>query len=86
MWGMGEDPTVDNKYAIPALSFTPEESEEIGEITTNINTYAEEMALRFITGDASLDEYDDFVARLNDLGMQRLIEIYQGGFEAFLVK
>ncbi len=82
----GDDPTSDNAYAIPTLSFSPEAAEEIGDLSADINTYAEEMVLRFITGDAPLSEYDDFVDRLNELGMQRLIELYQEAFDAFLVK
>ena len=85
-WGIGDDPTCDNAYALPTLAFTPEAATEMGKIKTNIDTYAEEMVLRFITGSAPLSEFDAFVEQCNALGMQRLIEIYQEAYEAFLAK
>lgn len=84
--GLGDDPTVDNSYALPGLSFTTEQADELASIQSNIDTYASEMSLKFVTGDESLDNYDAFVERLNQLGMQRLIEIHQDAYDAFLAK
>ena len=84
--GLGDDPTVDNSYALPGLSFTTEQADELASIQNNIDTYASEMALKFVIGDESLDNYDAFVDRLNQLGMQRLIEIHQEAYDTFLAK
>lgn len=81
-----DDETVDGAYAMPTLSFTTEASAEIGKLTTDINTYAEEMILKFITGAASLDQFDEFQKNVQSLGMDRVLELYQQAYEQFLAK
>ncbi|MDL2233824.1 extracellular solute-binding protein [Ruminococcaceae bacterium OttesenSCG-928-L11] len=86
-WGMGDDPNpCDNAYALPTLSFTTEAASEIGKLTTDIDTYAEEMILKFITGATPLSEFDTFVKNCEALGMPRLIQLYQEAYDAFLAK
>lgn len=85
-WGVGDDPTCDNAYALPTLSFTAEEAAEVGRLTNDIYTYAEEMVLKFITGAESLDKFDEFAENIQNLGMPRLLELYQNAYDKFLAK
>ncbi|MCI8442207.1 MAG: extracellular solute-binding protein [Provencibacterium sp.] len=82
----GDDPTSDGAYAMPTLNFMPEIATEIGTLQTNVDTYADEMILKYITGVEPLSSYDSFVAEINNLGMPRLIEIYQTAYDALLNK
>lgn len=82
----GDDPTADTNYVLPSLNFSTEAASEISTLVTNINTYGEEMILKFITGATPLSEYDNFVAEINNLGMPRLLELYQEAYEALLSK
>ena len=84
MWS--DDETVDSAYVLPTLAFTPEEADEVGTLTTNINTYAEEMVLKFITGSAPLSEFENFQAQIEALGMPRLLELYQNAYNQLLSK
>ena len=60
----------DGEY-VPALKFTSEETKSINEIRTNLKTYVEESAARFITGDLSLEkDWDKYVSELEKLGCQ----------------
>lgn len=85
-WGVGDDPTCDNAYALPTLSFSTEDATEVGKLTNDINTYAEEMVLKFITGAEPLDKFDSFVSNVEKLGIVRLLELYQKGYDEFLAK
>ena len=72
----------ENNYRIN-LTFTDDEMEEKGFIETNIKTYVEEEALKFITGEKPMSEYENFVLYLNDNGGKRLEEIYAGAYARY---
>lgn len=68
----------------PAFPPTPEESEEISALLTDINAYIEEMRVKFITGEMSLDsDWDTYVETLNKMGLERYIEIKQQQYERY---
>lgn len=62
-------------HALPILSYTAEESDTIGKITTNISTAVAEWSLGFIMGTISFDQWDAYVATLEDMGLQQAVEI-----------
>ena len=67
-------------------SLTTEESTESSSIVTAINTYAAEMALKFLTGEESLDKFDSFVETLNGMNLSRYLEIKQAAYDRFTVR
>ena len=71
-----------NNYGIN-LTFTDEEAEESGYIATNIQTYVGEEALKFITGEKDMSEYDSFITYLKKNGAQRLEEIYAAAYSRY---
>jgi len=60
------------------------ESAEYNQIAGDIITASSEQALRFITGDRSLDEYDTFLADMEAMGLGRLIELKQAAYDRYL--
>lgn len=62
-------------HALPPLAYTAEESDTIGKITTNITTAVAEWSLGFIMGTISFDQWDAYVATLEDMGLQQAIDI-----------
>lgn len=66
---------------IPSLYFTVEEQNEIDILSTDITKYTDENAAKFITGDKKLDEYDEFVATIKKMKIDRFIEIYQQAYD-----
>lgn len=50
---------------------------------TAINTYLEEMFIKFLMGNESLDKFDSFVKQLEDMGIRDVIDIYQGALERY---
>lgn len=69
----------ENNYRIN-LTFTDEETEETGFIETNIKTYVEEEALKFITGEKPLSQYNEFISYIEQNGGKRLEEIYEAAY------
>lgn len=81
-----DDPTVDSTQVLPAFSLSAEASEARSNLMTDINTYVDEMTLKFITGVTSLDEFDAYLAQLQRMGIEDAIAITQAQYEAFMNK
>ena len=63
--------------ALPMMSYTEQENEEIATLTTDINAYINEYMAQVVTGAQSLDEtWDTYVATMNNMGVERLVQIY----------
>ena len=67
-------------------SQTAGESAEVSSIYSPISTYAEEMALKFLTGEESLDNFDAFIARLDSMNLKRYLEIQQAAYDRFITR
>lgn len=66
---------------------TSEESAEVAALETDINTYFNEMYLKFITGEESLDNYDKFIETLKStFKVDRYIEIKQNMYNRYLTR
>ncbi len=69
------------------LSYTTEESEERAEIQTDIETYQEEMRLKFITGQADIDaEWDTYCQTLIDMGIEDVEAIEAAAIARYMEK
>jgi putative aldouronate transport system substrate-binding protein len=70
----------------PNPMMTLEETEELRQIGTQINDYIGEMVARFVTGELDIDaEWDSYVSALNEMGLERYLEINQIAYDRFLV-
>ncbi|WP_284644539.1 extracellular solute-binding protein [Paenibacillus silviterrae] len=67
----------------PFITPTDSESKELAKLTTAIKSYKEEMQLKFIMGKEPMENYDKFVAQLNQLGLPKVIEIYQAALDRY---
>ena len=81
-----DDLTIDSAQVLPAFAFSAEASEERSSIMTDINTYVDEMTLKFITGVTPLTEFDNYMAQLQAMGIEDAIAITQQQYEAFMNK
>ena len=74
-----------DKYAggqFPNVLGTPEQSEAIVGIQSDMDTYRDEMILKYIMGVESLDSFDEFVEMLYKLGLEDLKNIKQDQVDA----
>ncbi len=68
------------------LSLTSEETEELAGIMTDINTYRDEMTLRFIVGDEPIANFDTFVRTIEGMGLARAAEIQNAALDRYLAR
>lgn len=66
-----------------AVTMTTEESDEFYAKYTDIGTYAQTELLRFVVGEDSMDQWDDFVETCKSMGIDQCVEIYQGAYDCY---
>ncbi len=78
LWGNATDLA----YVLPKLSLTDEESDVYNGNVADIETYAQESILSFITGAMDINtEWDTYVSTLESMGVQENMEIYQAALD-----
>ena len=75
------DTTMDHMY--PNATPTTEEADELATITSEMETYVNEMILKFVLGTKSFDEWDEYVADVESFGLDRAIEIKEAALERY---
>jgi len=80
-------PEVTDITSIPGgVSLTTEESAEAAKLLSDILTYAGTEITKYIIGDNSMDSYETFTSTLEDMGVDRVVEIYQAAYDRYLNK
>lgn len=74
---------IDWKYPMYA-TMTVEESERFNAINGDVATYVEEMQAKFIIGEVSLDQFDQFVTTIKSLGMEEAVQIKQNAYDRYM--
>lgn len=72
-----------DKHALPPITPTAEESKEFSTIMNEINTYRDEMTLKFIFGQESIDNFDKYVENIKSMGLERALEIQNAALERY---
>lgn len=75
-----EEGTVEYAPLYPSLS--EEDNDRATTLQSNLNNVFDQEIDKFITGQRSLDEWDDFVATLETQGASELAEIYNNAYQA----
>lgn len=71
----------------PSVIFTAEETEERSTLKTDIQNYMKTMKAQFITGELDIDaNWDAYLAELDKMGLDRLLEIEQAALDRYLAK
>lgn len=78
----------DYSYNMPsAITFTEDESNRSSVIMTDIDTYMQEMASKFVSGRASLDtEWDAYIKQLETMGINEVIAIQQAAYDRYIAR
>lgn len=69
----------DEKLMIP--TFTEKENIELSTYATDIEAYADENIVKFITGAKPLSEWDKYVSTLNKMQLDKYLAIYQAAYD-----
>lgn len=68
------------KYMIPALPFSDAQNKEIRSTMADINTFVEEGVSNFIIGNEPIENFDLFVEKINGMGIERILDIYNEAY------
>ena len=60
---------------------TDEENERISELTSDFETYYQELLTKLILGQQSVDDWDTYIAEMQELGLDELISITQDRYD-----
>lgn len=64
--------------SVPELFFNQEQATEFTEMETQISSEIQQSVAAFVSGERSLDtDWDDYLQRLDDMGLQQYLELYQ---------
>jgi len=66
-----------------AMKYTTDELEQLALITTDITSYKDEMVTKMITGEVSIDSFDEYVQGLKDRGLDKYLEVHQTAYDRF---
>jgi putative aldouronate transport system substrate-binding protein len=68
------------------LSFTAEEGNTNATIMADINTYVDEMSLRFIRGEEPLSNWESYVRNVRNMGLDTVVRNYQAAYNRYLAR
>ena len=67
---------------LPQLLMDPETSIEYNEVKKMVVDYVKENVAKFVLGDRSMDEWDDYVATLSNIGAEYYVQLAQDAYDA----
>ena len=73
-------------HVLPPVSISVDDGKTYNKIAADMNNYAFEWTVQAITGAISLDEFDDFIATLNDIGLEEATRIQQDAYDRYLTR
>jgi putative aldouronate transport system substrate-binding protein len=68
----------------PSVFFSVEELQELGSIEPDIKALVEQKRAEWISSGGVEDAWDGYVSQLESMGLDRLVEIYQTGYDRFI--
>lgn len=72
------------KHLVPTLALTAEERNRHTDLSISVLTYVNEMAMRMITGEDSIDSFDRMVQEAYQSGLQEALDIQNAAYDRYL--
>lgn len=83
-WSDWTDANMDYSHVIPPKVVLMAEDTEYNNLISDIETFLDEMTVKYITGEYSFDNYEtDFVEALKGMDAERCIELYQAAYDEY---
>lgn len=73
-------------YNLPLVTPKPEESAEMATIMNEINTYVDEMMLKFVMGEEPIDSFDSYVEQIRKMNIDRALQINQEALKRYYAR
>ena len=76
------------KYMLPPVSVPSEDGAKVASIVNKVNTFAEEMETKLITGALELNEktFKEYQNQIKAFGLEDALVIYQKAYDAYMAK
>lgn len=71
------------KYKYPAVTIPTDSASEHSSLTSELETYRDEMIIKYIRGEESLDNFDSYLNNLKSMGLEQLIQIKQAALDTY---
>ena len=72
------------EHLLPKISLLPEEMDKMSKKITSVNSYKDEMLVKFITGSEPISGYDNFVKGLKERGIEEYLELMQKAYDRYI--
>ncbi|BFH64359.1 ABC transporter substrate-binding protein [Paenibacillus azoreducens] len=69
------------KSPFPNVYLTNEEQTEASALSSDLDTYVQQMEAKFVTGQEPLSNWDNYIAQVKKMGSDRIVELYQGAYD-----
>ena len=73
-------------YKLPGVTINFEDTGEYSSLKSELETYRDEMIIKFIRGEESLDNYDKYLSTLESMGIGRVQEIVQNAVDEYYAR
>lgn len=73
----------DGAYVLPEYELSVDEGESFSKIMADIETYVDEMTLKYIQGQESLDTFGEFVENIKNMNVDEAISLKQDGLDRY---
>ncbi|TVY05417.1 extracellular solute-binding protein [Paenibacillus cremeus] len=70
----------------PGVTPTIEESTKMASVLSQVNTYRDEMFSKIIMGQVPITEFDNYMAKLKQMGIEDAIKIQQAAYDRYMAR
>lgn len=78
IWARG-----DSSLLTPSFGFTEEEATTVSKVMADVRTYENEMLTKMLIGLEPIDKFDEYVATIKNMGIDKVIQIYKTAYERY---
>ncbi|MBE7033016.1 MAG: extracellular solute-binding protein [Ruminococcaceae bacterium] len=71
------------EHLLPKIFLRPEESDKMAKKISSVNSYKDEMLIKFITGAESIGKYDAFVKGLKERGIDEYLKLMNEAYDRY---
>ncbi|MGN0743302.1 MAG: hypothetical protein ACI4L8_11655 [Candidatus Fimadaptatus sp.] len=75
---------IDESTIVPSLLYADDVADQVADATALVDAYRTEMLAAFVTGTRSLDEYDQYVQEMNDMGLGIILDAKNAAYQEYL--
>ena len=88
VWGDNSQYDLPNNQRLPIGfgALPAEDSQRYVEIITEVQTYFEEMFIKFVMGLEPMEKFDEFITTMESLGIMEATEIQQRAYDRFIAR